>query len=110
MLALALLLGLLQAPPAPRSIAIDERLAADAGLRVGDRVVVSATSGGVGDTVVIAAITRRGADPSEVARDEYRVRLHLDHLQALTGYGDRVDRFAVATRGGRAEARALRAV
>jgi putative ABC transport system permease protein len=98
------------APAPPRTIAIDERLAADAGLRVGDRVVLSATSGGPGDTVVIAAITRRGADPSEVARDEYRVRLHLDHLQALAGYGDRVDRFAVATRGGAAEARTLRAV
>ena len=89
--------GALIVPPAPRTIAIDERLAADARLRVGDRVVLSAASGGAGDTVVIGAITRRGADPSEVARDEYRVHLHLDHLQALTGYGDRVDRFAVAT-------------
>jgi putative ABC transport system permease protein len=95
---------------APRTVAIDERLAADAGLRVGDRVVLSATSGGPGDTVVVAAITRRGADPSEVARDEYKVRLHLDHLQALTGYGDRVDRFAVSTRGPAATARTLRAV
>jgi putative ABC transport system permease protein len=98
------------APTPPRTITIDERLAADAGLRVGDRVVVSATSGGAGDTVVIAAITRRGADPSDVARDEYRVRLHLDHLQALAGYGDRVDRFAVATRGPEAADRTLRAV
>jgi putative ABC transport system permease protein len=45
--------------------------------------------------VRIAAITRRGADPSEVARSEYRVRLHLDHLQRLSGSGDRVGRFAV---------------
>jgi len=99
-------------PAAPRSITIDERLAADAGLGVGDRVVLSARPGAGGDTVVIAAITRRGADPSEVARDEYRVRLHLDHLQALSGYGDRVDRFAVATREDdpAAVARTLRAV
>ena len=101
------------APPAPsapgalRTVAIDERLAADAGLRVGDRVVLAASSGAPGDTVVIAAVVRRGADPSEVARDEYRVRLHLDHLQALTGYGDRVDRFAVATAGPAATARVL---
>ena len=40
---------------------------------------------------------RRGADPSEVARGDLRVRLHLDQLQAISGYGDRVDRFAVAT-------------
>jgi putative ABC transport system permease protein len=99
-------------PPsaATRTIAIDERLAADAGLRVGDRIVLSATPGASGDTVVVAAITRRGADPSEVARDEYRVRLHLDHLQALAGYGDRVDRFAVATRGAEGTGRALRAI
>jgi putative ABC transport system permease protein len=37
-------------------------------------------------------------DPSEVARNEYKVRLHLDHLQALTGSGDRVGRFAVRSR------------
>jgi len=90
--------GALRVHRPPRTIAIDERLAADAGLRVGDRVVLSATSGGAGDTAVVAAVSRRGADPSEVARAEYRVRLHLDHLQALAGYGDRVDRFAVATR------------
>lgn len=81
-----------------RSIAIDERLAAQAGLQVGDRAVVAAAAGQPGDTVVIAAITKRSADPSEIARSEFRARLHLDHLQALTGAGDRVGRFAVATR------------
>ncbi|HEY0996878.1 MAG TPA: FtsX-like permease family protein [Gemmatimonadaceae bacterium] len=93
--------------PAPRTIAVDERLATDAGLRLGDRVVLAPAPGGPGDTVVIAAFTRRGADPAEVARADYRVRMHLDHLQALTAYGDRVDRFAVATRGPRATDSAL---
>ena len=95
--------------PAPRTIAIDERLATDAGLRVGDRVVLSATPGApeAGDSVVIAAIVRQGADPSEVARAEYRVRLHLDQLQSLADYGNRVDRFAVATSGGAASARTI---
>jgi ABC-type lipoprotein release transport system permease subunit len=79
-------------------LAVDERLASDAGLRLGDRVVVAATPGAAGDTVVIGAILRRRADPAEIARGEYRVRLHLDQLQSLLGYGDRVDRFAVATR------------
>jgi putative ABC transport system permease protein len=82
-----------------RTIAIDERLAQDAALRVGDRVTLAAQPGAAGDTVIIAAIVRRSADPTEVARDEYRVRMHLDHLQDLAGYGDRVDRFAVETRG-----------
>ncbi len=95
---------------APRTIAIDERLAADAALKIGDRVVVAGAPGGAGDTVVIAAITRGRADPSEVARAEYRVRLHLDELQSLTAYGDRVDRFAVGTRSEPATDSALQAI
>ena len=58
---------------------------------------MASAPGGAGDTVVVAAITRGRADPSEVARAEYRVRMHLDELQASIGYGDRVDRFAIGT-------------
>ena len=94
----------------PRSVAIDERLAADAHLAVGDRLVVSANPGGFGDTVIISALVQRRADPSEVARAEYRVRMHLDELQGLIGYGDRVDRFAVATPTPTAADRALRQI
>jgi len=93
-----------------RAIAIDERLASDAGLRVGDVVVVSAEPGAGGDTVRIGAIVQRNADPSEIARSEYRVRLHLDQLQSLSGIGDRVDRFAVAVRDSVSEQRALNAI
>jgi putative ABC transport system permease protein len=38
------------------------------------------------------------------------VRVHLDQLQALTSYGDRVHRFAVQTRGGRSLDRAVAAI
>jgi len=94
-----------------RSIAIDERLANDAGLRVGDRVVLAAEPGGAkGDTVRIAAITKRRADPSEVARSEYRIRVHLDQLQHLIDYGDRADRFAMLTAGGAATDSVLRQI
>ncbi|HEY7407365.1 MAG TPA: FtsX-like permease family protein [Gemmatimonadaceae bacterium] len=93
-----------------RTIAIDERLATDASLRVGDRVVVASTPGASGDTVIVGAIVSRRADPSEIARDEYRVRLHLDHLQELIGYGDRVDRFGVATRDSSGAERARTAI
>jgi putative ABC transport system permease protein len=96
------------APHPPRSIAIDERLAADARINIGDRLVVAMTPGGPGDSVVVAAIVRRRADPSEVARAEYRAIMHLDELQSLVGYGDRVDRFAVATRGAATTATAIR--
>lgn len=87
-------------PPQPRTIAIDEALAARANLKVGDRVSVSARPGTAGDTVIVGAIVRRGADPSEVARGDLLVRMHLDQLQAVSGYGDRVDRFAIATTPG----------
>ncbi|HEY2065864.1 MAG TPA: FtsX-like permease family protein [Gemmatimonadaceae bacterium] len=90
-----------------RGITIDSRLAADAGLRLGDRVVLTATPDAPGDTVRIVAIVRRGADPAEVARGEYRIRLHLAQLQSLLGYGDRVDRFAVQTRSAGATDSAL---
>jgi ABC-type lipoprotein release transport system permease subunit len=90
-----------------RTIAIDERLAADARLRIGDRVSLSANPDVAGDSAIVSAIVRRRADPAEVARGEYRIRLHLTQLQSLLGYGDRVDRFAVATRSPAATSEAL---
>lgn len=96
--------------PMPRTIAIDERLAADAGVRVGDTVTLSPQSGAAGETAIVSAIAKRRADPSEIARGEYRVRLHLDQLQQLIGYGDRVDRFAVGTRGPPATDSAMRLI
>lgn len=83
--------------PAPRTVAIDDVLAARANLKVGDTLFLSAQPAGRGEKVIVAAIVRRGADPSEVARGDLRVRLHLDQLQTISDYGDRVDRFAVAT-------------
>src|SRR5581483_3144322 len=82
----------------PRTVAIDERLAADAHIAIGDRLILSRAPGGAGDTVIVSAFVKRRADPSEVSRAEYRVRMHLDELQSLIDYGDRVDRFAVQTR------------
>jgi len=96
-----------QTPAAPRTIAVDERLAIQAGLSVGDRVIVASEPDEPGDTVVVGAIFRRGADPSEIARAEPRVRVHLGQLQQLIGYGDRVDRFAVSTPDDAATAAAI---
>jgi putative ABC transport system permease protein len=112
LLAVALLQSIDSTPArsSPRSVAIDERLAQDAGIRLGDRVVLSSTPGGSGDTVIVSALVRRRADPSEVARADYRVRMHLDELQSLIGYGDRVDRFAVATRDSTATSSAIGAI
>ena len=100
-----------QSSPPPRTIAIDERLAADAGIAIGDRVTVSAQTGvAAADTVTVSAIVKRGADPAEIARSEYKIHMHLDHLQKIASYGDRVDRFAVATRGPTATEKALDAI
>lgn len=90
----------LQAPqPSQRTIAIDEAFAAQAHLKVGDRVVLSARpdSSAAEELVIVGAIVRRGADPSQVARGDFAVRMHLDQLQRISGYGDRVDRFAIGT-------------
>jgi putative ABC transport system permease protein len=96
----------------PRTIAIDEAFAERANLGIGDTVTISSRAGTVSvagatdtsaadptaDTVVIGAIVKRGADPAEVARGDLRVRMHLDQIQRISGYGDRVDRFAIATK------------
>lgn len=114
---LASLLFFHQTPQSsPRTIAIDESLAAAGKLKVGDRVTLSGRpaaedyavmtasptgySAGMAaaETVIVGAIVKRGADPSEVARGDFLVRMHLDQLQQISGYGDRVDRFAIAAK------------
>lgn len=90
------------APARPaRTIAIDERLAADAGLGIGDRVALSRDPASPADSATVVAIVARATDPSEVARGDYHLRMHLGDLQQLIDYGDRVDRFAVQARPGR---------
>ena len=99
-----LLQGPSPAPRAPanqlRTIAIDEAFAERAHLKVGDTVALSSRAGASAsdaERVIVGAIVKRGADPSEVARGDLRVRMHVDQLQQVAGYGDRVDRFAIAT-------------
>ncbi len=94
----------------PRTVAIDERLAQDAGLHIGDTLVLTPNPGRAGDTVIVSALVKRASDPSEVARGSYRIRVHLDELQRLVGYGERVERFAVSTRGNTGADSALRAI
>jgi putative ABC transport system permease protein len=94
----------------PRTVAIDERLAQDAGLHIGDTLVLTPNPGRAGDTVIVSALVKRASDPSEVARGSYRIRVHLDELQRLVGYGERVERFAVSTRGNAGTDSALHAI
>ena len=81
--------------PTVRGIAVDARMVEDFGLRPGTVVRLSGTPGVPGDSVTVAAVFERRADPAEVARREYRIRTHVDHLQQLLALDDRVDRFAV---------------
>jgi putative ABC transport system permease protein len=99
-----------QLPPQLPTVALDERMRADLGLAIGDTIELAAASGVPGQRMIVSAFTRRTADPSEVARAEYKVRLHLADLQDLLRYGDRVDRFAVVTRDSAARREAVRAI
>jgi putative ABC transport system permease protein len=102
LLPLALVLQASAPRPTPqRTIAVDEAFAVQAHLRVGDSVLLSSRAGArpaEAESAIIGAIVRRGADPSEVARGDFVARMHLDQIQRLSGYGDRVDRFAIATK------------
>jgi putative ABC transport system permease protein len=87
-------------PTAIRTIALDARLSADEGVALGDTVRLSALPGdSAAERAIVSALLARRPDPSEVARTEYRARLHLDQLQRLIAYGDRVDRFAIQSTG-----------
>jgi len=89
-----------RSPIGPRGIAVDARFAEDFAVRIGDTLRLSSSPGMAGDLVRVDALVERKADPAEVARQEYRVRLHLDQLQTLLALDDRVDRFAVGVKTG----------
>ncbi len=98
-------------PAVVRTIALDARLASDFGVKLGDTVRIAAAPADNGaERVVVSALLARRADPSEIARSEYRARVHLDQLQRLIGYGDRVDRFAIRTTSAAARGTLLDAV
>lgn len=95
-LLLALLWSTSVAGQGLRTIALDARAAADHGVAIDDTVWLGSQADATTQPVIIGALTARSADPAEVARADYRARLHLTQLQELLAYGDRVDRFAVA--------------
>jgi len=113
MIALALALALMQAPPpaaaspsaAPPSttpeVLIERRLAESVPLHVGDTVRVRSLSGR-GPTLpfIVAGVFEREADPIRISRNEMQLRFHLPDLEALLPQKDRVDRFAVTLRPG----------
>ena len=112
-----LLLTLALTPPPPRAtysaaaadsarpvldIAIERRLAEALDLHVGDTVRMGSAPDALRTTARVAAVYEPAADPATVLRQDYRVRLHLPDLAALLDAPDRVDRFGMAARAGRA--------
>jgi putative ABC transport system permease protein len=81
-------------------IAVEQRLARELGLHVGDTVRLGTAPDSMRSVGLITAIYEPRPDPAEVARPERRVRLHLPELAALLGAADRVDRFGVALEPG----------
>ena len=88
------------APPAAGravpGVAIERRLAAGIGLRVGDTLRLGTAPDSLGLLVRIEAVYEPAPDPASVLRAERAVRFHLPDLAALLGAPDRVDRFGVA--------------
>ena len=100
------LAGSMPAPLAaqrPVGVAVERRLAAELGLRVGDSLQLGPSPDSLRVAARVEAIYEPAADPSTVLRDERRIRLHLPDLAALLGQPDRVDRFGVVLQPGAAD-------
>lgn len=97
---LASVLLLVFASAAPRGlvaqgIAVERRLAAELGLRVGDSVRLGPSPDSLRLTAVVAAVYEPRPDPSGVMRQDRQIRMHLPDLAELLGHPDRVDRFGI---------------
>jgi putative ABC transport system permease protein len=90
-------------------IAVERRMAAGLGLRVGDTLRLGVAPDALERLVRVAAIYEPAADPATVLRRELRLRMHLPDLAALLGHPDRVDRFGVALLPGASADSAARA-
>ncbi|MGH7518265.1 MAG: ABC transporter permease [Gemmatimonadales bacterium] len=83
-----------------QGVAVERRLAAELGLRIGDTVRLGLSPDSLRVTGVVAAIYEPRPDPSGVMRRDRQVRVHLPDLATLLGHPDRVDRFGIALHPG----------
>jgi putative ABC transport system permease protein len=99
---LALLLGALPEGAAAqiRDIALEQTLARELGVRVGDTLRLGAAPDAVTGLVRVAAVYRPRPDPAEVAKRERHIRMHLPDLATLLGTPDRVDRLSIGLNPG----------
>lgn len=81
----------------PRSLEllVERRLAQRFDLTPGSTVRIAEAPDREGCPALVAGVYEPDADPSELARDRWRVVLHLPDLAELAGRPDEVDRFSV---------------
>lgn len=80
-------------------IAIEQRFAELARLRVGDTVRLTSAAE-VQLLARVSAVYEPAPDPATIMRRDYHIRMHLADLAALIGATDRVDRIGIVTRPG----------
>jgi putative ABC transport system permease protein len=81
-------------------VAVERRLAAELNLSVGDTVLLGPSVDSLRFKAVVTAIYEPRADPAEIAKGEWHLRMHLPDLTALLGTPDRVDRLSIGLRSG----------
>jgi putative ABC transport system permease protein len=97
------LVALLCSAPAAAQVpdvAIERQLARELGLAVGDTLRLGPTPDSANVLARVAAVYEPRPDPSEIAKRERHVRMHLPDLASLLGQPDRVDRLSIGLNPG----------
>jgi putative ABC transport system permease protein len=81
-------------------IAVEQRLARELGVSVGDTLRLGATPDSLAALVRVAAVYEPRPDPAEIAKRERHVRMHLPDLASQLGLPDRVDRLSIGLNPG----------
>lgn len=82
------------------AVAIERQLARELGLSVGDTVRLGPAADSLGASVTIAAVYQPQADPAEIAKREWHLRMHLPDLAGLLEIPDQVDRLSIGLKPG----------
>jgi putative ABC transport system permease protein len=82
------------------AVALERQLARELGLSVGDTVRLGPAVDSLGTRVTIAAVYEPRADPAEIAKREWHLRMHLPDLASLLGTPDQVDRLSIGLKPG----------
>jgi ABC-type antimicrobial peptide transport system permease subunit len=96
---------LLVAPATPAAaqvseVAVEQQLARELGLSVGDTLRLGPAPDSVTRLARVAAVYQARPDPAEIAKRERHVRMHLPDLASLLGVPDRVDRLSIGLNPG----------